>query len=106
MLEGPVTLRWWLFSAAVLAIASVVALTFLGTVDVIPSVVRDPLSQFVGPGVALWWLVLGGPFRSAPSSPSGVVFAAAANAALWLPLFWIAVAIVRAVRRWIVPPSS
>lgn len=93
-------------TAAGLAVASAVALTWLGSAEVIPSLVRDPLSRFVEPGVAVWWLVLGGPFRSAPSSPAGVAFAAAANAALWLTVVWFAVVIVRAVRRRLVRPQS
>ena len=99
-----VTHRRWLFAAAALASASALALTWLVSAEVIPSVIRNPLSRFMEPGVAVWWLVLGGPFRSAPSSASGVAFAAATNAALWLSVLWFAVAIVRAVRRLLVAP--
>lgn len=96
---SPVTRRRWLLAAAVLAIASAAALAWLASLAVIPSVVRNPLVDFVQPGVTVWWFVLGGPFRSAPSSPSGIAFAAAANAAVWLLVSWFAVAIVRAVSR-------
>lgn len=103
---SPVTRLWWLLAAAVLAIGSAAALALLASAKVIPSVVRNPLSEFVQPGVTVWWFVQGGPFRSAPSAPSGIAFAAATNAALWLLVFWFVVAIVRAVRRMLaVPPS-
>ena len=78
----PGTRRWWCLFAVVLAITSATALTALGSITVMPSVFRNPLSRFVEPGVAVWWLVLGGPFRSVPASASGIAFAAAANAAL------------------------
>lgn len=91
--------RWWLLAAAVLAIASEAALALLRSAPVMPSVFRDPLVDFVQPGVTVWWLVLGGPFRSGPSSPSGIAFAAAANAAAWLLVLWLVVAILRTARR-------
>lgn len=96
---SPVARRRWLLAAAVLAIASAAALARLASLAVIPSVVRNPLVDFVQPGVTVWWFVLGGPFRSAPSSPSGIAFAAAANAAVWLLVSGVAVVIVRAVSR-------
>jgi hypothetical protein len=91
--------RRWFYLAAVLALASGVALVLLDPGLTLPSAVRNPVSDFVGPGVATWWLVLGGPFRSAPSSPGGIAFAAAANAVLWLAAVWLAAAIMRMVRR-------
>ena len=102
---SPVTLRW-LLAGAVLAIVSAGALALLGSGEVIPSVVRDPISDFVQPGVTVWWFVLGGPFRSAPSSLTGIAFAAAANAALWLLVIWFAVAIVRSFRRIFTTPPA
>jgi hypothetical protein len=102
----PVT-RWqWFLAAVALIIASAGALAVLASTEVIPSVVRDPLFDFVQPGVTVWWLVLGGPFRSAPSSASGIAFAAAANTALWLLMSWLVVAIVRAVRRMFGAPRQ
>jgi len=98
--------QWWLLAAAVLAITSTAALVMLASVEVIPSVVRDPLLEFVQPGVTVWWFVLGGPFRSAPSSPAGIAFAAATNTALWLLLLWLIVAVARAVRRMLAAPPS
>ena len=100
------TRRLWCLSAVVLAIASATALTALGSIAVMPSVFRNPLSRFVEPGVAVWWLVLGGPFRSVPASASGIVFAAAANAVLWLVVSWLVVATVRVVRRILTAPPS
>ena len=92
--------RWVLLAALLaLALASGGALVSLDPGRTLPSAVRNPLSDFVGPGVTVWWLVLGGPFRSAPSSPGGIAFTAAANAVLWLAALWLAAAIVRRVRR-------
>jgi len=82
-----------------LAIASAPALALLGSVTAMPSAVRNPLSRFVEPGVVVWWLVLGGPFRSTPASAFGIAFAAAANAALWLLALWLMVLVVRAIRK-------
>ena len=98
--------RWWCLSAVVLAITSATALTALGSITVMPSVFRNPLSGFVEPGVAVWWLVLGGPFRSIPASASGIAFAAAANAALWLVALWLAVVTVRTLGRMLTAPPS
>lgn len=98
------TRRWWLLAAALLAIASAAAIGWLVSDGTIPSLVRNPLSDFVQPGIMVWWLVLGGPFRSAPSSPDGIAFAAAANAALWLAAAWPVLAIARVLRRLFAAP--
>ena len=90
---------WTLITASVLAVASAGALLLFASTAVIPSVIRNPLFDFVQPGVTVWWLVLGGPFRSTPSSPAGLAFAAAANAAFWLLALWLVVVAVRLVRR-------
>ena len=91
--------RWWLVAAALMTIASAAALALLASGEIMASAIRDPLAAFVQPGVAVWWLVLGGPFRSAPASGAGIAFAAAANAALWWVVLWLVAVIVRAVRR-------
>ena len=91
---SPIARRGWLLAAAALILASAAALGLLGAHTGMPSVFRNPRYDFVQPGVAVWWLVLGGPFRSAPSSPSGIAFASAANAAFWLLVLWLLVAIV------------
>jgi hypothetical protein len=89
----------WALVAVAIAMASVVALISLDPNRDIPSAIRNPLSEFVGPGVAVWWLVVAGPFRSVPSSPGGMAFAAAANTVLWLVVARFALAVVRAVWR-------
>ena len=103
---GPIKRRSWLLAAAMLAIVSAAALTALDSAETIPSFIRNPLSDFVEPGVTVWWFVLGGPFRSAPSSPTGIAFAAAANAALWLLVVLFVVAVVGVIRRLLVAPRS
>jgi len=90
----PVKRRSWFVAAAVLAIISAAILTTLDSAETIPSVIRNPISEFVEPGVTVWWLVLGGPFRSAPSSATSIAFAATANAALWLLVVLFVVAVV------------
>ena len=96
--------RWWLSAAAIVATGSAGALAWLASGEVIPSAARDRLVDFVQPGVTVWWFVLAGPFRTAPSSPAGIAFAAAANTACWLLVLWCAVAGVRAVRRRLAAP--
>ena len=92
------TRRWWFLAAAVLAIASAAGLALLASRAVIPSLIRGPLSDFVQPGIAVWWLALGGPFRTVPHSASGIAFAAAANAALWMLVLWFGAVIARAIQ--------
>ena len=103
---NPGTLRSWSLAAAVLVIVSGAALALLVSVEIIPSVFRNPLSDFVQPGVTAWWFVLGGPFRSAPTSLSGIVFAAIANAALWLLVLFFLVGAVRIFRRILAAPRT
>jgi len=91
--------KWWLVVATVLAIVSAAVLAVLASGEVVPSVVRDPLVDFVSPGVTLWWFVLGGPFRAAPSDAAGIAFAAVANALCWSAALWVVVALVAAIRR-------
>ena len=81
-MTGRVRRKSWLLLAAMLAIASAIVLVWLQSTEVISSLVRDPLSDFVQPGITVWWFVLGGPFRTAPSSAGGIAFAAVANAFL------------------------
>lgn len=82
-----------------LVVVSAVALALLSSDAVIPSVARDPLSSFVQPGLTVWWLALGGPFRAAPSSASGIAFAAVANAVSWLAAIWLVVALYGLIQR-------
>jgi hypothetical protein len=103
---GPVKRRYWFLAAAVLAIVSAAVLTALDLAKTIPSVIRNPLSAFVEPGVIVWWFVLGGPFRSAPSSHIDIAFAAAVNASLWLLVVLFVVAVVGVIRRLLVAPRS
>lgn len=97
IVRGSVTRWWFVLAAPVLAIASAAALGL--HTSTFPSAVINPLSRFVGPGVTVWWFVLGNLFSSTPSSPAGIAFAAITNAALWLLVLWFVVAIVRAIRR-------
>jgi hypothetical protein len=102
----PVMRRWWFLATAALVIVSAAVLALLASVEPIPSIVSNPLSDFVQPGIIVWWLVLGGPFRTIPSSLSGIAFAAATNAAFWSLVLLLAVAVVRVVRRMLALPRS
>ena len=99
-----VTRQNFLFLGGALLVASTSALALLISGHVIPSIVRNPLSDFVQPGVTVWWLVLGGPFRTGPSSPGGIVFAALANAVVWLLCLWVVAALYAVVRRHVGTP--
>jgi len=88
-----------LFLAGALAAISAAVLCWLASAQAIPSFVRDPLSNFVQPGVVVWWLILGGPFRSGPDSAADIAFVAGANALLWLLVLWFVVVVCRAVSR-------
>jgi hypothetical protein len=90
---------WWSFLAVLLPAASAIALWLIAPPENLQSSLRDPLWRFVQPGTAVWWLAWGGPFRTGPTSASGLVFTAIANGALWLMFLWLAVAIVRILRR-------
>jgi len=48
------------------------------------SAIGSVCRAFAWPGTTIWWLVLGGPFQTAPSTLAGAVFAIIANAACWL----------------------
>jgi len=91
--------RWSLVTAAALLFTSAAILAWLASGAVIASVVRDPISAFVEPGVTIWWFALGGPFRGAPGSLSDIVFAAAANTAFWWFCLWVLAALYAVIRR-------
>jgi len=61
--------------------------------------IRNPISAFAQPGTTVWWFVLGGPFQYGPHSPGGIAFAVVANAAFWLSVLWLFVALARVLVR-------
>jgi len=91
------TARRWAILAAALVVLSAVALTVIASTAAVPSVLRDPLWSFAQPGTTVWWLTLGGPFRTGPSAPAEIAFASIANAASWLVVAWM----LRAATRWV-----
>ena len=107
IVHGSFTRWWFVLAAPVLAIASAAALALLASTEVIPSAVENPLYGFVGPGAFVWWLAQGSLFGgAAPSSSTGIAFAAAINGAFWLLVLWFVVAVARAVRRMFSAPPS
>lgn len=95
----PIARKGWISVAAILMIASAATLTLLTSGAVFHSFLRAPLSDFVQPGVILWWFALGGPFRDAPASPAQIAFAAMANTVVWLLVLWTVAALARLVYR-------
>lgn len=94
----PGTRLFWSISTAVLALVSAVGLVFQNWLEGMPWLVSRLIFGFVQPGTSIWWLVLGGPFRTGPSSPGGIAFAVVTNAVFWLLVLWLAVAAGRALR--------
>jgi lipoprotein signal peptidase len=88
----------WIFVVIVAAVASALIQALLNSAQVLPSLIRDPLSAFVRPGVTVWWFALGGPFRTAPSSATGIAFASLSNSVVWLLVIRLLIVIIRAIR--------
>lgn len=89
---------FWIAFAVVLAFASAGGLWLLTSAAVVPSVVRDPISAFVQPGVTAWWFAFGSLFQTIPSKPGGIAFAAVANGLAWSLLGFVVSAAIRRVR--------
>jgi hypothetical protein len=104
--RGSVTRLWYTIAAPVLTLASFAIVVMRASSRMVPSIVRDPLANFVDPGVTIWWFALGNIFSSFPSSPVGMALAALANAAFWLFVFWLLVVALRFVRRKAAKPRS
>src|ERR1700680_3607136 len=94
--------RWFVLAATMLAIASAAALALLPPSEVM-SIHWNPLSEFVQPGVIVWWFVLSPPFSYAPSSSAEIALIVATNTALWSLLLWFVVLVVRGsvTRKWL-----
>jgi len=104
--RGAVTRRWCIIAVPVLTVTSLAIVVLRESNRMVPSVVRDPLLNFVDPGVTIWWLALGNLFQGSPSSRSGMAFAALANAAFWSFMLWLLVVAVRFVGRKVSQPRS
>ena len=93
--------RWWILLAMVLFVASVSSYRWILTgTTTAPLWLEDPIATFVGPGTAIWWLTLGGPYQVNPSSPGGIAWAAAYNTLFWSLAALLLWAIVGWVHRW------
>jgi len=97
--RGSVTRLWYVIATPVLTVTSLAIVIMRESTRMIPSIVRDPLANFVDPGVTVWWLAMGTIFRSFPSSPGEMAFAALANTAFWLFAFWLLVVAARFLHR-------
>ena len=49
----------------------------------VPRTIAVALEDFVEPGTAVWWLTLGGPFRTFPYDWLGYAVVVTANTAFW-----------------------
>ena len=94
------SLRTFFVTAVALVLLSAASLALLTSQLGVPSWLRDPMYSFVQPGVAVWWFLLGGPFRTLPPSATDTAIAAAANAAVWSFVLWLVVAAIRAIHRF------
>ncbi len=92
--------RWalWITVAGALALASAGGLSLLVSTAVVPSVIRDPISAFVQPGVTAWWFAFGSLFQTIPSKPGGIAFAAVANGLAWSMIGFVVWAVILRVR--------
>jgi hypothetical protein len=58
----------------------------------VPRPISAVLEAFVEPGAALWWLTLGGPFRTSPADLAGLAVLVLGNTAFWVVLWVIGAA--------------
>jgi len=101
-----VTRSWYLIAAPGLTVASLAIVAMRESNRMVPSIVRNPLVAFVGPGVAVWWSAMGNLFQGSPSSRGGMLFAAVANAGFWLMAFRLLVAALGFLRRKLRNPRA
>jgi hypothetical protein len=55
----------------------------------VPRPISAVLDAFVEPGAGLWWLTLGGPFRTSPADLAGLAVLVLGNTAFWVVLWLI-----------------
>jgi hypothetical protein len=89
--------RWRLLVMAVLFLLSMGVLLAVRSPGAMHSTLHTILRGFVGPGVTVWWLSLGGLFQAVPTSLPHVAYAAAVNTACWTSLTWL----IGAATRWV-----
>jgi hypothetical protein len=65
----------------------------------VPWMLAQALDRFAEPGVAVWWLTMGGVFQAFPSTVAGYFLVILANTMLWLVVAATLVSVARMVRR-------
>jgi hypothetical protein len=77
---------WLALSIALFVLSSIaVAIRAAGpNSEILPSALANTLSQFVEPGVSVWWLTMGGLFLAFPNTTEGYVAAVVGNTLFWL----------------------
>ena len=64
---------------------------------------RPVVDRFAGPGLAVWWLTMGGPFQTTPRNLPGILWSALANTAFWMALVVLVPVAIRRLKRWTGP---
>jgi hypothetical protein len=92
--------RWLIVAITLLAMSAAAVLAGAkGYPEFVPQIVVRTLDQFLEPGLALWWLTLGGPFQSFPARWAGYCVTIFGNALLWLALVSLIVFLTGVARR-------
>lgn len=87
--------------AALLTTVSLAALVLrlLGRPAWLPVPVKHALDAWLEPGLAVWWVTLGGPFQHAPTALGGYAVTLAGNVAFWGCAAWLCARLYFALRR-------
>jgi hypothetical protein len=91
----------WLFILLSVGVATAggIVIRATGYPAPIPQAITWALTAFVEPGLAIWWLTVGGAFQGFPSDGSGYLVAAGGNIAFWLLVAALATALARFARQ-------
>lgn len=96
--------RYLIPVAAVLLLASILAVERHRLPDGVPLAVLHLLAGFQGPGNFVWFVTLGCVFCSGPRSPLEHAIAIVANVIFWLAVAWLIAVVAQLARRWLARP--
>lgn len=82
-------MRIYFLVFGILVGASVYAIVAVDSASLMSTWRHRLLSDFTAPGVAIWWLTLGGPFRTLPTAPVDCIFASLVNGFIWSLMLFI-----------------
>ncbi len=92
-------LRWSIGLFVGIASAAGIIIRAAGYPPAVPEVIRQVLTAFIEPGLAIWWLTAGGVFQAFPSDATGYVIAAIGNIGFWCIGLGLVAVVVRRLRR-------